>query len=140
VARFLLCLLLLLLPSSVAGSRDRVDCGISPGERYTVTLRGLVFPDGSLLVNWSECKIPEGVVLTVAWDEAGPVYSLEVYPACSPSPEARQQLIDLVKKAKAALSERGVDPDAVPTTEMPCVARPHVDIRRTHETKTPPEP
>lgn len=130
--RGFLCFLLLFLPPSLAGNGDRVDCGIVPGERYWITTSGLVFPDGSVLEDWHNCKLAQGVTFALAWDESGPSYVIEVHPSCNPSKEEAKQLEDLVAKAKAALAEQGADLASVPVNTLDCVARRRVDIRKVY--------
>jgi len=126
VRTFSLGLLLLLFPSH---ANERVDCGFVPGERYWITTGGVVFPDTSVLTEWGACDIPEGVILSVRWDEA-PGYTIEVYPACDPSPDEEAQIATLVEKARKMLSERGIDATGIPVRRMECSERRRVDVKR----------
>jgi hypothetical protein len=131
--RYALLLLLLLLPSSLAG--DRVDCGIQPGERYWITTAGLVFPDGSVRVDWRNCVLMEGVIFSVLWDEAPAEpsppavptppaarrYRVESHSDCTGTAEeqkARSQR--QAERVRDQLVERGATPDAVELVALGC--------------------
>lgn len=120
-------LLLLLLAPSLA--TERADCGLVAGERYWITTGGLVLPDGSTLVDWHACRLPEGLILALPWDEA-PGYVLEVRPACAPSADEEVQLSALVAKARKALTERGIDAADIPVRRAACSDRRRVDVKR----------
>lgn len=82
-------LLLCLVPLLFAGDADapvppvkvREECGIVPGERYWITTRGLVFPDGTLREDWKNCQLMEGITFSIRWDES------DAEPALAPVPE-----------------------------------------------------
>lgn len=118
--------LLLLLPSRAA---EREECGLVAGERYWVTTEGLVFPDGALLAEWKTCRFPEGVILSVRWDE-DPGYAIEAHPACVAAEDEDAQLRALVERARAALAERGIEPSAVPVHPAACAERRRADVVR----------
>ena len=71
-----------------------------PGERYWITTRGLVFPDGILREDWKNCQLMEGITFSIRWDEADaepapappvpePVrrYRVEAHSDCTGTPE-----------------------------------------------------
>lgn len=119
---------LALLPASAG---DRFDCGIVPGERYWITLQGLVFPDGSIMPDWKMCDLHEGVILAVSYDEDPPIpnYVIETHAACKPAPSEAEQIAALVAKVREALKEKTPYADEVPVVEKSCAARRRVDAR-----------
>lgn len=80
-------LLLCLVPLLFAGEAEapppappvkvREECGIVPGERYWITTRGLIFPDGTLREDWKNCRLMEGITLSILVGES-PLVSPEV--------------------------------------------------------------
>jgi len=114
-----------------ADAGDQHDCGFKPGERYWITTRGIVFPDGHLLEDYPHCVIPEGVVLSLLWDDVpgGSQYVIETHPACSPEKDEAEEVTVLVARARKALDSKGIPSADVPVREGPCAERRRVDVK-----------
>jgi hypothetical protein len=48
------------------------DCGLVPGETYRIGLNKLQLPDGRVIINWSHCRLPIGIRLSMQYDEIPP--------------------------------------------------------------------
>ena len=48
------------------------DCGLVSGETYRIGLNKLQLPDGRVIINWSHCRLPLGVRLSLQYDEIPP--------------------------------------------------------------------
>jgi hypothetical protein len=117
--------------AALVGAGEQRDCGFVAGERYWITMRGIVFPDGHLLEDYRPCIIPEGVVLAVLWDETPDIsqYVIETHASCAPLPNEAEEVAALVIRARKALDAKGIAAADVPVYEGACAERRRVDVK-----------
>jgi hypothetical protein len=104
-----------------------MDCGLLPGERWWVTLSGvLVSDDGLRAVDARICDLPVGVTLSVlVVDVPPPRTVLYVVPPCEDGAAWTAVQVPLVVDYVVS---RGVARDTVDVTVGPCGAAPRVDV------------
>ena len=107
-----------------------VDCGFVAGERYWITRRGIVFPNGDTLEDSTGCTIPVGVILAIRWGET-PGYVIETHAACKGATDEAAEIAALVERARAVLAARGADPTTIYVEDGACADRRRVDISAT---------
>lgn len=127
--RGLATVLLLFLP---AHAGDEEDCGLLPGEVYRADTSHLLRPDGTVILNWTDCYLPVGSTLSFGIVEVPPPATkvtkvvLTVTPPCGT--EALWTEAE-VPKAKAFFLAKGVSEDALVLETAACAGRPRIEAR-----------
>ena len=132
-----LLVLLCLVPLLFAGDAEapartppvREDCGIVSGERYWITRRGLVFPDGTLREDWKNCAFVEGITFSLRYDEADPApspvtrrYRVEAHSDCTGTPdEQAARSLRLAERIRDQLvTQQGIPLDHIEVAPLGC--------------------
>ena len=120
----LLPFLLLLAPTPT----EKQDCGLVAGQRYWVVAGGGLVGDDLVVADATDCIIPEGVILSVHWNETPPRSRILVHPACSPTKDDEAILRRMTEQARAFLRQNGFDDANISVERTECATPKRVDV------------
>lgn len=116
---------LLLLAPAPAGKRD---CGLVAGQRYWVVRGGGLIGEDVVVEDSTDCIIPEGVILSIQWNEAPPKSRIVIHPACTPVKDDEVVLGRMTEQAREFLRQNGFDDANIAVERAECATPKRVDV------------
>jgi len=118
--------LLLLAPAPV--EQQMHDCGLIPGHRYWVAKGGRLVGEDVVVEDATYCIIPEGVILSVYWDERPPRARLVVHASCSPAEDEEARLTRMVEQARTFVRSNGFSDADITVERSECASPRRLDV------------
>ena len=116
---------LLLLAPAPAGQRD---CGLVAGQRYWIVRGGGLIGDDVVVEDSTDCYIPEGIILSVQWNESPPKSRILVHPACTPAADDEAMLTKMTEQARGFLRQNGFSDENITVERRECATPKRVDV------------
>ena len=127
MSRYLpLLFLLLLAPSPV--EREMEDCGLVPGQRYWIAKGGRLIGEDVVVEDATYCIIPEGVILSVYWDERPPRARLIAHASCTAAEDEEAKLSRMIEQARTFVRSNGFKDEEISVERAECATPRRLDV------------